>query len=260
MYAGLLPFGENAPGATEPELRQALDPRRPRRAAARRADLARSACASPRVGASPSARSISPWRSWGRREGPARRPPARCTAAGFRASRLSSGKPRRASRAPGAPTASGSSSRPTDPGTERSRIVVERRPRARGDVGSSSVRAAEVVHAVRDEMALKLTDVVLRRTQLGTEEHPGESALKECADLMGLELGVGRPPDRARGGGSERRVSAVGARGRGAALDGRAPDPLPDLLVSDATRTTRRRRTCTTSTATSCGAATRCAW
>jgi glycerol-3-phosphate dehydrogenase len=56
-------------------------------------------------------------------------------------------------------------------------------------VGSSTVIKAQVVHAVREEMAQKLGDVVFRRTDLGTGEYPGAAALRTCATLMGLELG-----------------------------------------------------------------------
>jgi len=56
-------------------------------------------------------------------------------------------------------------------------------------VGSSTVMAAEVVHAVRAEMAQRLGDVVFRRTDLGTGEHPGATALSQCATLMAQELG-----------------------------------------------------------------------
>ncbi|MGC8833645.1 MAG: glycerol-3-phosphate dehydrogenase/oxidase [Armatimonadota bacterium] len=49
--------------------------------------------------------------------------------------------------------------------------------------------AAEVVYAVREEMAQKLSDVVLRRTGLGTTGNPGESCLRECACIMAQELG-----------------------------------------------------------------------
>lgn len=56
-------------------------------------------------------------------------------------------------------------------------------------IGSAPVIKAEVVHAVREEMARKLGDVVFRRTDLGTGEHPGEDALRTCADLMASELG-----------------------------------------------------------------------
>jgi len=34
-----------------------------------------------------------------------------------------------------------------------------------------------------------LSDVVLRRTDLGSAGNPGEKALKECAEIMGKELG-----------------------------------------------------------------------
>jgi glycerol-3-phosphate dehydrogenase len=55
-------------------------------------------------------------------------------------------------------------------------------------VGSSKVIKAEVIHAVRDEMAPKLADVVFRRTDLGTGGNPGQVALRACADLMASEL------------------------------------------------------------------------
>lgn len=56
-------------------------------------------------------------------------------------------------------------------------------------VGNSSVIEAEVVHAVREEMAEKLGDVVFRRTDLGTAGYPGEEAIRSCAALMASELG-----------------------------------------------------------------------
>jgi glycerol-3-phosphate dehydrogenase len=56
-------------------------------------------------------------------------------------------------------------------------------------VGNSKIFKAEIIHAVREEMAQKLGDVVLRRTELGTGGHPGENALQACADLMARELG-----------------------------------------------------------------------
>ncbi|MCH8063484.1 MAG: hypothetical protein IH861_13395 [Chloroflexi bacterium] len=72
------------------------------------------------------------------------------------------------------------------------RSVVEyacRLPGATNVIGASNTIEAEVIHAVRDEMACKLTDVVLRRTDLGTGEYPGEDALSRCADIMAAELG-----------------------------------------------------------------------
>jgi glycerol-3-phosphate dehydrogenase len=48
---------------------------------------------------------------------------------------------------------------------------------------------AEVLHGVRMEMAQKLSDVVFRRTELGSAGHPGKAALQACADAMSAELG-----------------------------------------------------------------------
>jgi len=55
--------------------------------------------------------------------------------------------------------------------------------------GSDEVTRAEVVHAVREECAIHLPDVVIRRTDLGTLGNPGPVALKACADIVGEELG-----------------------------------------------------------------------
>lgn len=54
---------------------------------------------------------------------------------------------------------------------------------------SKEVLKAEVLHGVREEMAQKLSDVVFRRTDLGTAMNPGEAALKEVAKIMAAELG-----------------------------------------------------------------------
>jgi glycerol-3-phosphate dehydrogenase len=48
---------------------------------------------------------------------------------------------------------------------------------------------AEVVHAVRAEMAVTLADVVVRRTRLGVWGYPGYEAAREAAALMAHELG-----------------------------------------------------------------------
>ena len=52
-----------------------------------------------------------------------------------------------------------------------------------------SVVKAEVLHAVRLEMAVKLADIVFRRTELGTGATPGQDVLLECGELMAAELG-----------------------------------------------------------------------
>jgi glycerol-3-phosphate dehydrogenase len=65
---------------------------------------------------------------------------------------------------------------------------IDEDPTWAGTLGLSKTLKAEVVHAVREEMAQKLTDVVFRRTELATGEHPGEAALQSCAELMASEL------------------------------------------------------------------------
>jgi glycerol-3-phosphate dehydrogenase len=66
---------------------------------------------------------------------------------------------------------------------------AEKTPSLAETLGTSRVIKAEVVHAVREEMAQKLSDVVFRRTDLGTAEFPGDTALAGCAGLMAKELG-----------------------------------------------------------------------
>ena len=44
---------------------------------------------------------------------------------------------------------------------------------------------AEIRHAVHDEMAVRLSDVMLRRTEAGSAGHPGYDALAAAARLMG---------------------------------------------------------------------------
>ena len=57
-------------------------------------------------------------------------------------------------------------------------------------VGSASpVIQAEVIHAVRAEMAVKLSDAVQRRTDVGAAGLPAEDCLEACARLMAGELG-----------------------------------------------------------------------
>ncbi len=48
---------------------------------------------------------------------------------------------------------------------------------------------AEVVHAIREEMALGLDDLVLRRLGLGHVGHPGIDVLRRCATIAAPEFG-----------------------------------------------------------------------
>lgn len=47
---------------------------------------------------------------------------------------------------------------------------------------------AQVLYGVREEMARKLSDIILRRTELGTAGYPGDDVLAACAQTMGREL------------------------------------------------------------------------
>jgi glycerol-3-phosphate dehydrogenase len=51
------------------------------------------------------------------------------------------------------------------------------------------VLAAEVIHAVRQEMALTLADVIMRRTELGSAGPPAVEAIISAANLLQSELG-----------------------------------------------------------------------
>jgi glycerol-3-phosphate dehydrogenase len=68
------------------------------------------------------------------------------------------------------------------------RIAAER-PGWGTPLGGTGVLPADVVHAVRHELACRLGDVVFGRTGLGTAGHPGDAVLEAVADLAGTELG-----------------------------------------------------------------------
>jgi glycerol-3-phosphate dehydrogenase len=56
-------------------------------------------------------------------------------------------------------------------------------------IPAKGVLGVEVIHAVRCEMARRLSDVIQRRTQLGAAGAPDRMAVNSCADLMAHELG-----------------------------------------------------------------------
>jgi glycerol-3-phosphate dehydrogenase len=62
-------------------------------------------------------------------------------------------------------------------------------PALRQCIAGSHVTLAEVAYAVRDEMVQTLSDIVFRRTELGTAGHPGEAALDEVSSFMQRTLG-----------------------------------------------------------------------
>ena len=76
-------------------------------------------------------------------------------------------------------------------GTEYASVLryAEQDPLLAETLGDSSVLKAEVVHVVRGEMAMNLSDVVFQRTDLATGGNPGRDALENCARLIGDEFG-----------------------------------------------------------------------
>lgn len=68
-------------------------------------------------------------------------------------------------------------------------LAEEQDPSLLETINGSTVLKAEVVNAVRNEMAVRLADVVFRRTDLATGGDPGQAALTECVRLMSMELG-----------------------------------------------------------------------
>jgi glycerol-3-phosphate dehydrogenase len=72
--------------------------------------------------------------------------------------------------------------------------LMARRPELRMPVSTTvPTLGAEVVHAIRTEMALTLADVVIRRTALGAAGHPGSEAVAAAAALAASELGWSEP-------------------------------------------------------------------
>jgi glycerol-3-phosphate dehydrogenase len=64
---------------------------------------------------------------------------------------------------------------------------AERQSALKRCLPGSNVSHAEVIYAVREEMAHRMADIVFRRTDLGTDGHPGSSALDEVQELMRRE-------------------------------------------------------------------------
>jgi glycerol-3-phosphate dehydrogenase len=52
-----------------------------------------------------------------------------------------------------------------------------------------ALRRAEVLYGIREEMAQTLTDVILRRTNLGLTGSPDAACLRFCAAIMAREIG-----------------------------------------------------------------------
>jgi glycerol-3-phosphate dehydrogenase len=68
--------------------------------------------------------------------------------------------------------------------------LMDERPALAAPLGPTCpVTGAEIVRAVRAEMAVTLADAVIRRTGAGAGGHPGQEAARNAAALMAVELG-----------------------------------------------------------------------
>jgi glycerol-3-phosphate dehydrogenase len=68
--------------------------------------------------------------------------------------------------------------------------LVQQRPELREPLDASvETIGAEVLHVIRNEMALRLADVIVRRTGLGSAGPPPRGAVAQAARIAAEELG-----------------------------------------------------------------------
>jgi len=63
------------------------------------------------------------------------------------------------------------------------------RPELREPLGTTGDIGAQVLYAIREEMAISLDDVLLRRTGIGQLGRPPTDVIEKVASLMAVELG-----------------------------------------------------------------------
>jgi glycerol-3-phosphate dehydrogenase len=73
------------------------------------------------------------------------------------------------------------------------RIMHEREDLRAPVAATVDTIGAEVVHVIRREMAVRLADIVIRRTGLGSAGLPPAEAIDACARIAAAELGWGEP-------------------------------------------------------------------
>ena len=75
--------------------------------------------------------------------------------------------------------------------------IMSARPETGAPVApDTSTIGAEVIHVIRAESALRLSDIILRRTTVGAAGHPGTATLQGCAAVAARELNWS--PERVR--------------------------------------------------------------
>jgi glycerol-3-phosphate dehydrogenase len=75
--------------------------------------------------------------------------------------------------------------RPSPPCQTRCTPLVTKQTMA----AETAVNQAQIIHAIHNEMAQKLSDIVLRRTDMGSAAPPTPDALHTCAQIMAAECG-----------------------------------------------------------------------
>ena len=81
------------------------------------------------------------------------------------------------------------SSRYSEAAADIVRLMVERDDLRTHVSADAPTVGAEIVHVIRHEMAIRLADIVVRRTGLGAAGHPGAEAVAACARIAAGELG-----------------------------------------------------------------------
>ncbi|HXG55283.1 MAG TPA: FAD-dependent oxidoreductase [Vicinamibacterales bacterium] len=69
------------------------------------------------------------------------------------------------------------------------RLIADRPEWGEAVANGCQTVGAEIVHVIRHEMAIRLTDVVIRRTTIGSGGHPGAGAVAACGRIAAQELG-----------------------------------------------------------------------
>jgi len=75
-------------------------------------------------------------------------------------------------------------------GTDATRVLdlARQEPKLGRTFTGSHVSLAEAIYSVRAETAPRMSDIVFRRTELGTDGHPGSAAIDELQALLSQEL------------------------------------------------------------------------
>jgi glycerol-3-phosphate dehydrogenase len=68
--------------------------------------------------------------------------------------------------------------------------LMHQRPELREPLTPTSPTVgAEIVHAIHHEMAVRLSDIIVRRTGVGASDRPDDATIRACAAIAGRELG-----------------------------------------------------------------------